>query len=186
VKKLVLAACLFLTGCATASRDTYPIRSATEEMLISEAAEDAARQIIITIPKGRRCYLDTTNFEGLDGRYAVSAVRQKLLEQGIALMETRLEADTIIEIRTGVLSIDSIGKSIMIPAIPIGQIIPQITTPLSYNQWSRRRDEGIAKISAFAYDKKTGTLLSVAESVIGRSHRRRINGQQVVVSKQAN
>lgn len=182
MKKLMLALCITLAGCATA-RESYPSRTATEELLISDAAEAAAAKLKLKIPATRKCFLDTTNFEGTDAKYAVSAIRQKLLEQGIALMETRDLADTIIEIRAGALSIDSKGRAINLPGIPVGKIIPGIETPLSYNQWTQKIDEGVAKISAFAYDKKSGKLLTVAETVVGRSRRDRINGETVVVRR---
>lgn len=164
-------------------RESYPARTATEELLISDAAEDAATQLKIKIPADRKCYLDTTNFEGTDAKYAVSAIRQKLMEQGIALMESREQADTIIEIRAGALSIDSRGRQINLPAIPVDKIIPGIQTPLSYNQWTQKIDEGVAKISAFAYDKATGKLLTVAETVVGHSRRRTTKGVTVVIKK---
>lgn len=183
VKRLLLALCITLSGCVTA-RESYPSRTATEELLISDAAEAAAAKLKLNLSSTRKCFLDTTNFEGTDAKYAVSAIRQKLLEQGIALMETRDLADTIIEIRAGTLSIDSKGRQITLPAIPVDKLIPGITTPLSYNQWTQKIDEGVAKISAFAYDKKSGKLLTVAETVVGKSRRDRINGETVIVKKQ--
>ena len=181
MKRILLALTALLSGCATV-RETYPSRTATEQLLISDAAEDAARQLKLKIPAKRNCYLDTTNFEGVDAKYAVSAIRQKLMEQGLALMETRELADTIIEIRAGALSIDSKGRQIALPGLPIDRILP-VSNPLTFNQWTSRTDNGIAKISAFAYDKKTGRLISVAETVIGHSERHRINGDTVPVRK---
>jgi hypothetical protein len=181
MKLFALALSIVLTGCATV-RETYPSRTATEQLLISNAAEEAAIQIKIKIPVGRTCFLDTTNFEGVDAKYAVSAIRQKLLEQGIALMETRDLADTIIEIRAGALSIDSKGREITLPGLPVERILP-IPTPLSFNKWSHKTDEGVAKISAFAYDKKSGKLISVAETVVGRSVKKSVNGETVVVRR---
>lgn len=184
MKQIVLALSMMLAGCAT-MRESYPTRTATEQLLISDAAEDAAAQLKLKIPTTRKCFLDTTNFEGVDAKYAVSAIRQKLMEQGIAIMETRDEADTVIEMRAGALSIDSKGRQITLPGLPIDKIIPGLgsATPLSYNQWTQKIDEGIAKISAFAYDRKTGHLLTVAETVVGHSKRRRTNGETVVVKR---
>ena len=181
MKKIALALTVLLSGCATV-RESYPSRTATEQLLISDAAEDAAGQPKLKIPGKQNCFLDTTNFEGVDAKYAVSAIRQKLMEQGIALMETRDLADVIIEIRAGALSIDSKGRQIALPGLPIDRILP-VSNPLTFNQWTSRTDLGIAKISAFAYYKKTGKLISVAETVIGKSERRRINGDTIPVRK---
>jgi hypothetical protein len=172
MRPAILALALLIAGCST-TRESYPGRTATEQMLVSEAAEDAARQLVVRIPENRRCFLDTTNFEGVDARYAVSAIRQKLMEQGLAIVEDRQSSDTIIEVRAGALSIDSHGRTILLPTLPVGSLVPQTFLPLTFNQWSKKVDEGIAKISAFAYDRASGRLISVSETVVGRSQRAR-------------
>lgn len=180
MKHLLVALSIALTGCTTV-RESYPSRTATEQLIISEAADNAAKDFKLNIAKERTCYLDATNFEGVDAKYAVSAIRQKLMEQGIALLDKRDDADTIIEIRAGALSMDSRSKTLNLPGINVGSVIPIIPSPLNFNQLSRKVDEGMAKISGFAYDKKTGHLLSVAETVVGRSKRGRLNGQNIIV-----
>lgn len=182
MKSWLLALILLLGGCATV-RESYPTRTATEQLLISDAIEAAAVHLVVSTPPNRKCFLDTTNFEGVDARYAISTIRQHLMQQGIALMEKREDADTIIEIRAGALSIDSKGVIVNFPNISVGQIIPIMPTPLTFSQWSRKVDEGIAKISAFTYDKKTGKLMSVSETVIGKSRRIRNGATQIFVQK---
>ena len=94
MKQIVLSLSILIAGCSTV-RESYPTRTATEQLLISDAAEEAAHQFKISIPANRKCFLDTTNFEGVDAKYAVSAIRQQLLQAGVALMETRDLADVI-------------------------------------------------------------------------------------------
>lgn len=88
----------------------------------------------------------------------------------------------IIEIRAGALSIDSKGRQITLPGLPIDKVLP-VSTPLTFNQWTQKTDTGIAKISAFAYDKKSGKLISVADTVLGKSQRRKINSDVVIVKR---
>lgn len=154
-----------LAACAT-TRTTLPSRSATEQMLISEAAEAAAIAIHLKLPEGRRAFLDTTNFDGVDARYAVSAIRQSLLTQGNALVETRADADTIVEVRAGALSIDSATRAIGIPTVQV----PQLFIP-GLNLMSTTKSTGVAKFSLFAYDRSTGKLISIVAPVTGMSQR---------------
>jgi hypothetical protein len=182
MKKIALVLSILLSGCATV-RESYPSRTATEQMLISEATEDAARQLVVAIPANRLCYLDTTNFEGVDAKYAVSAIRQQLMIKGLAVIESRERADTIIEIRAGALSIDSKGRSLSIPGLKLNGILPIFNEPLSITQMSKKTDQGIAKFSAFAYDKATGRLIVVAQTVEGRSIRSRVGGELLVVKR---
>jgi hypothetical protein len=47
-----------LAGCTTA-RSTAPLRTASEQLLISAAADRAAAQLSLGIPKGTRIFVDT-------------------------------------------------------------------------------------------------------------------------------
>jgi len=174
MKHCLIAAFALLAGCTTV-RESYPSRTATEQMLISEASENAVGQLKLAIPLTRVCYLDTTNFEGVDAKYAVSAIRQRLMMNGHAIVDNRDNADTIIEVRAGALSINSKGKTITVPGINLGNMTGGIVPTFNSSQLARKLDEGIAKFSAFAYDKKSGTLLAVAEPVVGYSRRGRSN-----------
>ncbi len=161
----LLALPVMLAGCVT-TRTTLPQRTATEQLLISEAAEAAAMAIHLKLPEGRKSFLDTTNFEGVDAKYAVSAIKQSLLLQGNAIVDTRDAADTVIEVRAGALSIDSVTRAIGIPTLNIESLfIPGVQLV------SKNRNEGIARFSLFAYDRKTGKLLAVVAPVEGRSKR---------------
>jgi hypothetical protein len=178
---LVLA-CFTLSSC-TAFRESYPSRTATEQLLISNAAESAASQLKIRIPQDKHCFLDVTNFEGVDARYAISAIKQSLLQQGISIIDERSEADIIIEIRSGALSIDSKTRKIVFPPLPIERWLDIKEMPANYDTMQSKTDLGIAKFSAFAYDRHTGKLVAVADTVIGRSAKGRVILDQVFVTK---
>jgi len=166
---LSLSSLLLLAACST-TRVTLPPRSATEQMLISEAAEAAAIAIHLQLPANTRAFLDTTNFEGVDAKYAVSAIRQSLLQQGAAFVDTKAECDVVVEVRAGALSIDSITQTIGIPKINLREINIPIDTP-GLHIATRSKTVGIAKFSLFAYDHKTGRLIAVVAPVTGMSQR---------------
>lgn len=177
-----ISALAMLAGCTT-YRESYPVRTATEQLLISEAAESAAQQLKIRIPVGKKCFLDVTNFEGVDARYAISAIKQSLLQQGIAIVDERAESDVVIEIRSGALSIDSKTLKIIIPGLPLDRLTGFNPLPANYDTIQSKTDTGIAKFSAFAYDRHTGLLLAIADTVIGRSVKGRKMLDQVFVTK---
>src|SRR5690348_11771929 len=91
-----------LSGCNT-GRETEPQRTATEQLLISTAADRAAAAMALELGPDRKCFLDATNFEGIDGKYAVAAIRTSLLKKGTRFVLDQKQADTIIEIRSGAL-----------------------------------------------------------------------------------
>lgn len=164
-KYVCIALMMLLSGCVT-TRTTLPNRSATEQMLISEAAEAAAMAIHLKLPEGRRAFIDTTNFDGVDARYAISSIRQSLLQQGNAIVDSRDSSDTVIEVRAGALSIDNNTKMVGVPSINV----PNLFLP-GFQIMSRSRNTGVAKFSLFAYDRPTGKLIAVVAPVTGLSKR---------------
>src|SRR3546814_4897778 len=78
----VILAALGVGACAT-ERERSPPRTATEQLMISAAADRAANKLALDIPTGARIFIDATNFEGIDGQSAVAATREHFLEREI-------------------------------------------------------------------------------------------------------
>lgn len=156
-------------GCST-ERQTDPQRTATEQLLISAAADRAAESLALDIGSVRKAFLETSNFEGFDGKYAIAAIRSSLLRQGAHFVEDKKDADTIIEIRSGALSIDKRATLVGLPSynLPI-PLAGQIQTP-EIAIYKKEEQEGIAKFAATAYDVRDGHFIAESTPPIARSH----------------
>jgi hypothetical protein len=166
----VLAAAALLAGC-TAQRVSEPLRTATEQLLISSAADRAAAQLTLDIPKDTRVFVDRQYFQGYDDGYAINAIRAQLLRQGLALVDDRAKADAIVTVASGALSTDQ--KSLLIgipqltlPFLPIGN---SVTVP-EISLFKSAQDKATAKFVATGYDAKTGKVISVTDPRYGFSH----------------
>lgn len=171
VALIALSAVLVLGGC-TSSRESSPKRTATEQLLISKAADEAAAQMALPLPKGARIFVDAGNFEGTDGKYAIGAIRERLLELGARLVAERPKADVVVEIRSGALSVDEHRTLFGIPEseIPV-PLTGDVTLP-EIALFKRKEQQGIAKFAATAYDAKKGNLIGSTEPKFGFSYRR--------------
>jgi hypothetical protein len=171
----LLAAASVLSGCATPV-ETRPGRTATEQLLVSHAAERAAKQLSLPIPAGAKVFLDTANFKGEGADYAQSAIREGLVSRGGRIWPTREGADIIVEIRMGALSIDQISRVLGIPSLQV-PISPQwtVVTIPELSLYSRNDRTGVAEFSAFAYEARTGKPIAVEVRAAGtttmRSHK---------------
>jgi hypothetical protein len=164
---LTLAATL-LAGCST-DRTTDPQRTATEQLLISAAADRAAQSLALNIGPERKAFLDASNFEGLDGKYAIAAIRSSLLKKGNRFVGEKKDADTIIEIRSGALSIDKHTLLVGIPTLDIPiPLAGQLGTP-EIALYKSEEQQGIAKFAATAYDAQDGRFLGESAPPLGRS-----------------
>ena len=169
--KLTVTA-LLLSGCTTI-RSSDPQRTATEQLLISTAADHAAETLALDIPKDKLVFVDAANFEGYDSKYAIGTIRDRLLRTGQRLVDDRGKADVIVEIRAGALSVDDRAFLIGVPQlnVPIplaGQLsVPEVAL------YKRDTQQGVAKFAATAYDAKHGGLLASSRPDPSASYQRK-------------
>ena len=157
-----------LSGCST-GRETDPPRTATEQLLISTAADRAAAGIVLQLGPERKAFLDATNFEGLDGKYAIAAIRSSLLKKGTRIVADKKDADTVIEIRSGALSIDKHETLVGIPSVDIPiPLAGDFGTP-EVALYKSEEQEGVAKFAATANAAKDGRFLGESTPPLGRS-----------------
>ena len=160
-----------VAGCTT-PRVSNPPRTATEELLISRAADHAADQISLGLPTGTKVFVDTQYFEGTDAKYAIGDIRDRLLKQGADLVADRKDAQVVIEARAGALSIDDDVTLYGIPSFNIP--IPLSGTGLTFPEialYKKDQRRGVAKFALTGYDAKSGTFETSAGPVFGYSYR---------------
>ena len=153
---------LLAIGCGTTTK-----RVATEQLLISNAIDEAVAKIDFSTLTGQRIFLDTTYLKAdrsagfVNTNYVTSALRQQLTAAGCQIFDSREQADIIVEPRVGAMGTDGHKVTYGIPKTtglsaaasafsgsPIGAI-PEISFAQSDAQ------SGIAKVVVFAYDQKT-------------------------------
>lgn len=171
----VVAASLVLAGCASTTESNIG-RTATEQLLLSRAADRAVEGLILPVPPGTRIYVDDVYFRGENSPYAVSSIRSALSEAGFALTSRREDADAIFELRAGALSLEQMRRVVGLPdmRVPINEAFNIVSIP-ELSVYSRRDRIGVAEFSGFLYDGKTGAPLGAVTPMIGeyriRSHK---------------
>ncbi len=180
-------------GCATI-RVTDPPRTASEEFLLTGAAQRAVDQLTVDALRDRLVWIETgylisttqpfdrsflvgevrqPSFEQI---FLIAAVRAKLLASGVRLATRREQAQIILEIRSGGLSIDRTEFLLGIPAtaIPysssstVGAVA--VATP-ELSILKSTKQHGFASVAYVAYWADTGELLTVSGPFVGRTVR---------------
>jgi hypothetical protein len=169
---LCLSVALAASGC-TVVNDSAPGRTAREEMMIATAADRAAQHIAAGLPGGGKVFLDTTNFDATDGKFAIGAVRDQLIRRGDVLVADRAAADSVVELRSAALSIDQAETVWGVPQftfpLPLSGTlnVPEIAF---YGQHLKR---GIADFAATEYDAKSGLFIASTGPEFGYSDNRK-------------
>lgn len=146
-------------GCGT-TRTSNTARTATEQLLISDAIDRTVQQVNFRPLKGQTVFFDERTLgDVVDRNYLASSIRQHLLASGCILKDSRDQADFIVEPRVGAMGTDNHDLLFGIPAVTIPQVPLATSMPSSIPEipFAKRRDQrGIAKLAIFAYRRETG------------------------------
>jgi Family of unknown function (DUF6655) len=148
-----------VAGCGTTKWSDSP-RTATEQLLISDAVDRSISELDFSALANRSVYLDTRFIvTTLDQNYVTSTLRQHMLASGCIIKDKAEEADYIVEVRAGALGTNRNDVLVGVPATniptagftPTGTAaIPEIALAKTTNQ------QAVCKIAVFAYDRMSG------------------------------
>jgi hypothetical protein len=155
-----LAVCWASTvGCGS-TRTSNTVRTATEQLLMSDAIDRTVQQIDFKVLEGQTVFFDPTPLnEVVDKAYLISSFRQHLLASGCVLKEKREDATFVLEPRVGAMGTDDHDLLFGIPALQVPQVAmaPALPAAIPEIPFAKRRDQrGVAKMAVFAYRRETG------------------------------
>lgn len=159
---IIMLLCGTWAGCGTSKwSDTQ--RTATEQLLISDAMDRAVSELDFRALAGKAVYLDTDPLKNAtDAAYLTSTLRQHMLASGCLLRDKREAADYVVEARAGSSGTDnhsllfgvpqtSVPSAVFVPGtVGAPATIPEI--PLA----KKMEQRAIIKIALFAYNRETG------------------------------
>ena len=162
---------MLFAGCTTI-KTTDPARAATEQLLLSTAADHALQSADLAIFSRRKVFLDATDFDAYDSKYALGTIRDALSRAGALLEENPTNSDMVIEARSGAFSIDSSDSLFGLPSVTVpvplaGSLqIPEVAFYGSHGQHS------FAKIALFAYARQSRAHVYSSGPLAGQSYDR--------------
>jgi len=146
-----------LVGCAS-SRTSDTARTATEQVLLSNAIDRSLNNVSFDQLSGRKVFIDDKYLDSVDKGYVMGSLRHKTLAAGGQLAKDADSADLVIEPRSGGIGTDSEESFIGIPKMSL----PGTALSLPDVKFvSRSTQLGTAKIGLVAYDPKTGTAFGL-------------------------
>jgi hypothetical protein len=151
-----------MVGCGTTRMSDTP-RTATEMLLVSQAADNAIAQVDFSPLTGKTVFLDSNGIsdkELVDKGYLVSLVRQQLLGFGALIQDTKDRAEYVVDLRVGGLSTDRHSMLVGTPAVQLPTVLPGLPTNIPEIAFLKKNDQrGVAKVGIFAYNRITGRAL---------------------------
>lgn len=186
---------LFLAGGCATIRVTNPARTADEEFLLTDSATKAVAQLSLDALRGRRVWVTseyafstTQPYEQafltnevrvpqFENAFLIAELRARLLQLGARLPPSRSDADIILEVRTGALSINRVDFLLGLSSFFLPSTGSSSTSALSIVStqnlaiFQSIKQQGYASVAVVAYWKNTGELLALSGPFIGRTYR---------------
>lgn len=167
---IFIVAALILTGC-TSEEVTAPPESATEQLLLSQATDEALAHANLGIFAGRKVYFDFTYFDSYKAKYAQGTIRDAFSRAGALIAPDSKSADVIVEARSGALSGETNSAFLGIPAVPIPiPFTSAVPTTPQVSVYESEEQLAYAKIVLLAYDNKTRAHVYSSGSLDGRAY----------------
>jgi len=140
-----------------------------EQLLISAATDRAAEAVAEALSLDSRIYVDGQYLDGYDKPYALGALRDAFLRHGARMAQTRIDADVVVEVRAGALSVDSASSMLGVPSISVPIPLSDIVETPELSIFKKALSQGVAKLAATAFDRETGVLVASSGPKLGFS-----------------
>ena len=164
----ILIGATMAVGC-TVVRETQPVRTATEQLILSHAVIDAVRQIEADEVAGKKVMLDLSYLKTVDMEFTQGELRDRLLQLGAELVIDAGAAEIIVEARSPGLGIDDSKTMIGIPAIPVPVPSVGIFKTPALPLFKYDKQHGIAGFSLTGIEAATGKHVFSVGPIIGNA-----------------
>lgn len=158
-------------GCTT-TRTSNTDRTGLEQMLISNAIDQAVDANQFSSVRGRNVFVDEKYLECTDKAYVLGSIRSHVLDNGGRLVDGVDTADMVMEVRSGGVGTDDTEKYVGIPGLSIPGMpieLPEVRL------WESNSQFGTAKIAITSFDTQTGRQLENSGNLVARSDNSRWN-----------
>ncbi len=149
-----------LAGCGTV-KQTGTARTGTEQILLTNAWDDALRKVDFRPLAGVPIFLDTQYVTAVDQGWVISSLRQAMLAQGVLLRDKAEKAQWIVEARVGAYGTDSYNWLVGVPQVTVPPTLSGIPTGTIPEIPIVKKSDQLAytKMALFAYDRASGQMV---------------------------
>lgn len=151
---LLFISSLVSSGC-TSTNSSNTARTATEQLLISNAIDDSLSNIDFGAFAGHDVFLEEKYIEAVDKNYIVASIRHRLMMQGVHVVDAKENSDICLELRSGGVGTDSTDMFVGVPEISV----PGMVTLPEVRLITKESQEAAAKLGLVAYHTETGQIL---------------------------
>ncbi|WZO97701.1 DUF6655 family protein [Isosphaeraceae bacterium EP7] len=151
-----------LGGCAgVTAKITGSARAGSEQLMLTGTANRAIDCVDFRPLAGARAYLDTSMLKADDAGWLQFNLRRSMARQGLLLVETRKDAQVVVEVAAAAYGTDEVDRRMNIPGANITPgLFPLATASMQTQAITRKsRQDAVVKLALAAYDVSSHRLV---------------------------
>ena len=165
------------SGCVNKQRMTQPAQSVGEQLLLSTAIDRTLSELdmeAIGRLKGFKVHLSTTYLKALDQEYLIGSLRDLLFSSGVLVVDDPVQAQMIVEVRSGANSLDS---ATVTAGIAEDQALPNPVTgaPVALPElalFKKENNVSVTTVALVAYHANTRVHVFSSGTLLGGAYDR--------------
>ena len=152
-------------GCGTA-RVTDTPRTATEQLLISAAVDQAVAQLDFTFLEDRKVFIDTSLVDRIDKSFLVGSVRARARREGVIVIDSVDDAQYVLELQSGAVGVN---RSDYLLGIPVTEVpIPTLAVTLpEVALYKTITQNGVCRVSFTVFRRDDGRFFYASGPAYG-------------------
>ncbi len=160
-----------VVGCGS-TKMTGTVRTGTEQLLLTNAWDDALRRVDFRPLAGVPIFLDAQYISAPDQGWIVSSLRQAMLSQGVLIKSKAEQAQWVVEARLGAYGTNEYSWLIGIPQTNVPAVVPGVpagTIP-EIPMLKKSDQHAWTKMALFAYDRASGQMVWNSGTMLATSN----------------
>lgn len=154
-----------LLGGCTSTKQSNTARTATEQMLISNAVDHSLNKVDFRPLHGATVYVEDKHLDCVDKGYIIGSIRHRLLHEKVRLAAKAEDAEVVVEVRSGGVGTDAASSFFGMPEITL----PGMLSIPEVKLINRDSQKAVAKIGLVAYETGTKRILGAGGVTTARS-----------------
>ncbi|QDU40312.1 hypothetical protein Mal4_46680 [Maioricimonas rarisocia] len=157
--------CLGVACGCTSTKTSNTARTAVEQLLISNAVDQALDRIDFRPFAGQPVFIQEKYVDCVDKAYVVASLRHRVMNAGGKIVDAVDDATVVLELRSGSVGTNTSESFIGVPEVAL----PGMMTLPEVQLLTRTYQTGTAKLGLVAYDARTKTVLGAGGVSLAQS-----------------
>jgi len=158
---------LLLSACALSREQSKTSRTATEQLLVSQALERSLSRVSVPLPDGSSVAVETAGLKDTDAAFTRELVASRLSSLGVRVQKKEEEASYLVRVIIQTLGTDQENSFFGMP--PVTSVLLPFALP-ELAIYKHEHQRGVVRLRLEIFERATGRFITSTRWYEGSTH----------------